>query len=91
MVDQVQTLRSSGVKASIVSSSKGIPQAYLADKTNLVTDSLLFCAPEALVVSKWRDALENPSFSERIVAVIVDEAHLNGRLLYLLLTVTKKH
>ena len=73
MVDQVTAMRSHGVKASIVSTSKGIPKAYLASETNLGTDSLLFCAPEALVVSRWRDALE--SFSERIVAVVVDEAH----------------
>ena len=75
MVDQVQSLRAVGVKASIVSTSKGIPKSFLASESSLSTDSILFCAPEALVVSRWRCGLENPSFSERVVAVVVDEAH----------------
>jgi len=75
MVDQVQVMRSRGVKASIVSTSRGVPKAYLASETTLGSDSFLFCAPEALVVSRWRDALENSSFSERVVAIVVDEAH----------------
>ncbi len=36
---------------------------------------LLFCAPEALALPKWRAALETPAVFERIVAVVVDEAH----------------
>ena len=75
MVDQVQALRTRGVKASIVSTSKEVPKAFLASETNLRTDSLLFCAPEAMVVSRWREALDDPAFSERIMAVVVDEAH----------------
>ena len=41
----------------------------------LVEDRLFFCAPEALVMSKWRDAFEQSGFSDQIVAVIDDEAH----------------
>jgi hypothetical protein len=37
--------------------------------------SLLFGAPEALVGSKWREAVEKPVISERIVAIVVEEAH----------------
>ena len=39
------------------------------------SDSLLFCAPEALVTSRWRDILEEPVISVRVVAVVIDEAH----------------
>ena len=38
-------------------------------------DRVFFCAPEALVTSKWRDAFEESKFSDRIVAIVVDEAH----------------
>ena len=34
-----------------------------------------FCAPEALEVSKWREAISKHDFSSRVVAVVVDEAH----------------
>ena len=34
-----------------------------------------FCVPEALVMSKWRDAFEESKFSDRIMAIVVDEAH----------------
>ena len=36
---------------------------------------LLFCAPEAIDVSKWRDAIAKPDFSSRVVAIVIDEAH----------------
>ena len=78
MVDQVQKLRSRGVKVSVISSSTGImamAQELLATDSSLQHDSLLFCAPESLMKSRWREALENPLVSSRIVAVMVDEAH----------------
>ena len=48
---------------------------YLVTEASICTDSLLFCAPEALALSKWRTALTNPAVFERIVAVVIDEAH----------------
>ena len=75
MVDQVRSLRSCGVKASIITSGTGIGKEFLSSETSLTTDSLFYCAPEALVTSKWRDLLEKPEISSRIVAVVVDEAH----------------
>ena len=40
MVDQVQSLRAVGVKASIVSTSKGIPKSFLASESSLSMASL---------------------------------------------------
>ena len=62
MIDQVESLGSRGVKCSIAT-SKGVKKEFL------------FCAPEALVTSRWRDILEEPVISERVVAVVIDEAH----------------
>ncbi len=67
MVDQVKTLRSRGVKSSIITSGSDLAKPLLATESSLCTDSMLFCAPEALVLRKWRDALDDPAVSERIV------------------------
>ena len=79
MVDQVASLRKRGVKAAIVSSISAsgstISKEFLAQTVDLSSASLLFCAPEALIVSRWREEIEMPSVSGRIVAVVVDEAH----------------
>lgn len=50
-------------------------KALLATEDDLKKCSILFCAPEALVGSKWREAIEKPTVSERIVAVVIDEVH----------------
>ena len=63
------------MKCSIVTLSGGIQNDLLATESSLFSDSLLFCTPEALVRSKWRHSLENPKVSERIVALVIDEAH----------------
>ncbi len=75
MVDQVEDLRRRKVKTSIITSGSDLAKPLLARETSLCTDSLLFCAPEALALPKWRAALETPAVFERIVAVVVDEAH----------------
>ena len=75
MEDQVRGLRKQGVQASIITSSSSVAKENFATDDTLATESLFFCAPEALVMSKWRDAFERPEFSDRIVAVIIDEAH----------------
>ena len=33
--------------------------------------SLLFCAPEALDVAKWREAISKHDYSSRVVVVVV--------------------
>ena len=75
MVDQVLSLRRRGVDAAIITSGGGVNKDLLATEDDIGKCSLLFCAPEALVGSKWREAVEKPVISERIVAVVVDEAH----------------
>ena len=47
----------------------------LATAEELATCSLLFCAPEVVVSSTWRETLEKPVIADRIVAVVVDEAY----------------
>jgi ATP-dependent DNA helicase RecQ len=75
MIDQVRSLKSRGVKAAIMSSASGAEKGLLATDEDLCNSSLLFCAPEAIVLGKWREALEKPELSGRVVAVIIDEAH----------------
>ena len=49
--------------------------SQLAAEEELSKSKLLFCAPEALLCGRWREALEQPNISCRVVAVISDEAH----------------
>ena len=75
IVDQVENLRNRGVSSSVITSGSDLVKPYLATEASICTDSLLFCAPEALALPKWRTALTNPAVFERIVAVVIDEAH----------------
>ncbi len=75
IIDQVVGLRTNGVRASIITSGDSVSKDLLATEDDLCTSSLLYCAPEALMGPRWREALESPTISERIVAVVVDEAH----------------
>ena len=74
MVDQVQSLRRRGVKSSVIASQSGVENLLAAD-VNLRNDKLLFCSPEVLARVRWREAIDDPAVSSRIVAVAVDEAH----------------
>lgn len=75
MEDQVRGLREKGVRTSIMSSSKAISGANMATEESLSSDSLFFCAPEILDECRWREAFDRTEFTERIVALVVDEAH----------------
>ena len=75
MIDQVKSVRKKGVNCSIVTSSDGTENHLLTTQSSLLSDSLLFCTPEALVRSKWRCCIEEPNISERTVALVIDEAH----------------
>ena len=75
MVNQVVTLKSYGVSAAIVSHGQGIQKDVIASDEHNAKYSLLFCSPEALVSSKWREILQQSHIHDRIVAVVVDEAH----------------
>ncbi len=83
MVDQVLGLRAVGVRASIITGGDSVPKELLATEDELTKCSLLYCAPEALMGSRWREALESPVIAERIVTVVVDEPHWsqNGKFL----------
>ena len=75
MVDQVVGLRERGVSAAVITTGGGVREELRATENDMSKCSLLYCAPEALISSRWREALENPLFSDRVVAVVVDEAH----------------
>ena len=79
MVGQVQKLRSRGAKAAsfhpVLELWQWLKSYWQRIQVSMQQDSLLFCAPESLMKSRWREALGNPLVSSRIVAVIVDEAY----------------
>ena len=79
MVDQVKSLRSRDVEAVVISSgSRGgsiVEKELCATEKSLESASLIFSSPEALRNTKWRKALEKPSVSCRVCAIVVDEAH----------------
>jgi superfamily II DNA helicase RecQ len=77
MVDQVLSVRRRGVDAAaIITSGGGVSKDCWLPMTIIMGKcSFLFGAPEALVGSKWREAVEKPVISERIVAIVVEEAH----------------
>ena len=75
IVDQITRLRCRGVLAAIISSGSGAEREILASAEDVATCSLLLCVPEVVVSSKWRETLEKPVIADRIVAVVVDEAH----------------
>ena len=76
MIDQVTSLRRKNIKCSIITSSADCTNRDLqAREINLQTDSLLFCTPEALVHSRWRQLIDCEEVSQRIVCYVIDEAH----------------
>ena len=79
MVDQVRSLRAHGVEAVIISSGARegslVDKEFLATENNLKSASLIFSSPESLAHSRWREALETPTVTNRVCAIIIDEAH----------------
>jgi len=57
MEDQVASLRKWGVNAAIVTSGGGVSNEFCATDDDLGKYRHLFCAPEALISSKWREAI----------------------------------
>ena len=57
MEDQVASLRKRGVNTAIVTSGGGVSNEFCAIDDDLGKYSHLFCAPEALISSRWREAL----------------------------------
>ena len=75
MIDHVQSLRRRSVRAAIMSSGSKADKEFLATDDDICDARVLFCAPEAIDVLKWRDAIAKAEFSSRVVAIVVDEAH----------------
>ena len=88
MEDQVRSLRAKGVNAVVLSSGgrqgKVSPELVATDES-LEAASLVFSSPEALMLDKWRDALEQKSICGRVRAVVVDETHCISKWYELLL------
>ena len=76
MADQVASLRRRGTRAAMISSKCAtLDKSLLATEKDLYTSSFLFGSPEALITSKWRDAMDCRDVAQRIIAVVIDEAH----------------
>ena len=79
MVDQVRSLRSNNVEAVVISSNSRenslVSKEFRATEKNVVDASIIFSSPEALIHSKWREVMENPLMSNRMCALVIDEAH----------------
>ena len=76
MADQVASLRRRGVLAAILSSrSSHLDKSLIATAHDFQTCSFLFGSPEALITSKLREQIDTPAVAERIVAIVIDEAH----------------
>ena len=79
MVDQVRALKKSTVEAVVISSSSRenslVDKELRATENSVCKASFIFSSPEALLCSKWRAVLDNPLVSNRVCAVVIDEAH----------------
>lgn len=76
MADQVASLQRRGARASMLSSKYAtLDNTLLATEKDLCTCNFLFGSPEALLTSKWREAIDCPDVTQRIIAVVIDEAH----------------
>lgn len=77
MADQVHSLRSRGVSAAALTRHDSV-QSIQAENKKVEEGrySVLFCAPEAIIsTDKWKEILMSSPVNERIVAIVVDEAH----------------
>ena len=76
MVNQVTNLKLRGVSTAIISSSDKISTALQATEQDLRKCSSLFnIVPEAVLGHKWRDSIKKSEVSDRIMAIVIDEAH----------------
>ncbi len=75
MVDQVSSLHSRGISAAILSGNSGVDKKCLANEGDSQYRFLYSC-PEAIVAGqRWKQFLLEPSLSDTVVAVAVDEVH----------------
>ena len=76
MVKQTRALSKVGIKAAILSSATSkVDRTLMATEEDLSTCRLLFCAPETVLCSKWRETVQSKDVADRVDAVAVDEVH----------------
>ena len=73
MKDQVATLSGRGLSVGCVTSESSVAEK---DKVSNGQYQLVLFSPEALLsVRRWREMLRDETYTSRIVAFVVDEAH----------------
>ena len=72
MQDQVRAMNERGVRAVY----PGMADEELAESVCSGSFQLVYLSPESLLTDgRWRDMLQNPIYQERLVGLVVDEAH----------------
>ena len=73
MQDQVEVLKKKGLSAVCV-----LGHEHSIERAKIVSGDyrIIFTTPEVLLARKdWRDVFQSPSLAERLVGIIIDEAH----------------
>ena len=73
--DQVKSLRDKGIKAAVLATDRERFGDCVIAEEELSVCSLLYSSLEAILSDKWRGIFSSKSFSSRLVAVAIDEAH----------------
>ena len=72
MQDQVRAMIERNVTAVYIGGADDILEAEICAGNY----QLVYCSPESLLTdNRWRDMLQSPIYSERLVGIVVDEAH----------------
>ena len=56
-------------------SRQSMDEEFLTNEENLRSSSLIYSSPEALLHTKWIKVLKKSLVTDRVCAVVVDEAH----------------
>ena len=74
MKDQVRAMTQRDVRAVYVGDVREGGEVYIEVCEGKY--QLIFMSPEALLTDiKWRDMLQSPTFTENLIALVIDEAH----------------
>ena len=78
MKDQIRSLDSKGITATLVSKSSTPDDGSAVEQTLYEGGyQIIFFSPEALLGEEtWRDLLQTQVYKKNVVALVVDEAHL---------------
>ena len=75
MSDQVMTLQSKGVRAVKLSACSDDVETGITEEVATGKYQVLFSSPESIFSKEWRDVFQSSTFKERLVGIVVDEAH----------------